>query len=423
MGDKYYTKRTFLNEVNMLQSRRKSISVDVWGVIVWGDNTVVIQSMTNTPTKDTQATTDQIIELADAGSQIVRITINDDASAEAVPEIFALMKKRGCSVPIVGDFHYNGHILLEKYPQMAKLIAKYRINPGNVGKGERQDENFFKIIDCAIKYNKPVRIGVNGGSLDEELLSKNMDENSKLTEPLSAEEVYVNTMVESGVISAQKAVERWLPKEKIIISVKLSHLQSMVDAYQKISGLCEYPLHLGLTEAGGNMKGIVSSSAALAILLQQGIGDTIRVSLTPEIWSPRSKEVEVCKNLLQSLWLKSFSPQVVSCPGCGRTSSDKFQFLAKYIEDQIKKHLPKWKQKYTGFEDIHIAVMGCIVNGIGEARNADIGIFIPGDFENPTLQIYVKWERYMEIKSKTIGEVGKIFFKEIETYLDTNFQK
>lgn len=407
----------------MISKRRTSIAVDIWWVMMGSDYPVVIQSMTNTPTRDVEATAQQIIELYNSGSELVRITINDPASAEAVPAIFDILKKEKCNVPVVWDFHYNGHILLTKYPEMAKLIAKYRINPGNVWKWDKKDNQFFQIIDCAIKYDKPVRIWVNGGSLDEELLSKNMDENSKLETPLSAEEVYVDTMVESWILSANKALERWLAKEKIIISVKLSDLQSMVHAYEKISRLCDFPLHLWLTEAWWSLKGIVSSSAALSILLQQWIGDTIRVSLTPEIWEARTKEVKVCKNLLQSLGLRSFSPQVISCPGCGRTSSDKFQFLAKYIETEIDKHLLWWKDKYEKFENIHIAVMWCVVNGIWEAKNADIGIFIPGDFENPTLQIYVKWKKYMDINGKDIIEVWRIFFTEIEKYLDDNFRK
>lgn len=402
--------------------RRQTVSVAVWNIMFWSDHKVVIQSMTNTPTRDVKATGEQIIELHNAGSEIVRITINDPASAEAVPAIIEYIHERWCYAPIVWDFHYNGHVLLEKYPDMAMAIDKYRINPWNVWKGDKRDEQFFRIIDCAIKYDKPVRIWVNGGSLDEDLLSKNMDENSKLESPLSADEVYVDTMVESWLISAKKAMERWLEKNKIIISVKLSDLQSMVRAYEKIADKCNLPLHLWLTEAGWNIKWMVSSSAALWILLQQWIGDTIRVSLTPEIWESRTKEVKVCQNLLQSIGIRSFSPQVVSCPGCGRTSSDKFQFLAKYIETKIARYLPEWQKKYTGFEDTHIAVMWCVVNGVWEAKNADIGIFIPWDFENPTLQIYVKGEKYMEVEWDNIIEVGKIFFSEIERYLDNNFK-
>jgi (E)-4-hydroxy-3-methylbut-2-enyl-diphosphate synthase len=377
--------------------------------------------MTNTPTRDVDATVAQIIELAQAGSELVRITINDDIAAQAVPAICEQLAQKKCAVPLVWDFHYNGHILLKKYPEMAKLIAKYRINPWNVWKWDTKDDQFRAIIQCAIDYNKPVRIGVNGGSLDQELLSKNMEENAKLVSPLSAEAVYIETMVESGIISAQKALEWGLPKDKIIISVKMSDLQSMIQAYQKIAQRCDFALHLGLTEAGWNMKGIVSSSAALSILLQQGIGDTIRVSLTPEIGTPRSQEVEVCKNILQSMGFRFFRPQVVSCPGCGRTSSNKFQFLAKYVETQISEKLPLWKQKYTNFENVHIAVMGCIVNGIGEAKNADIGIFIPWDYEKPQLQIYVGGVLYKTLSWEDMIAIGREFLEDIEEYFTQKY--
>lgn len=401
--------------------RKNTIVVKVWGVSIGWDNPIVIQSMTNTPTRDIIATVEQIEELYNAWSELVRITINDDSAAQAVPEIIEKLKEKNITVPIVWDFHYNWHILLRKYPQMAKLIAKYRINPGNVGKGDTDDEPFRQIIQCAIENNKPVRIGVNGGSLDQELLSKNMEINSVSPSPLSAEEVYVDTMVESWIISAQKAVEWGLSKDKIIISVKMSDLQSMIQAYQKIAAKSDYPLHLWLTEAGWSLKGIVSSSAALSILLQQWIGDTIRVSLTPEIGTPRSQEVEVCKNILQSMGFRHFRPQVVSCPWCGRTSSNKFQFLAKYVENQITEKLPEWKGKYMQFENIHIAVMWCIVNGIGEAKNADIGIFIPGDFEKPQLQIYIQGKQYMTLTGDDMLEVWRIFLEEIEKYLSQNF--
>lgn len=401
--------------------RRKSIPVDIGGVTIGGSAPIVIQSMTNTPTRDVEATVEQIIELTQAWSELVRITINDDKAAQGVPEIIQRLHDKKIFVPIIWDFHYNGHILLKKYPEMAKAISKYRINPGNVGKWDTKDEQFHQIIQCAIEHNKPVRIGVNWGSLDQELLSKNMEYNSNLEVPLSSEEVYIDTMVESWIISAQKAVEWWLPKEKIIISVKMSDLQSMIAAYQKIAVKCDFALHLWLTEAGGNMKGMVSSAAALSILLQQGIGDTIRVSLTPEIGKLRSEEVEVCKNILQSMGFRFFRPQIVSCPGCGRTSSNKFQFLAKYVENQISEYLPLWKQKYIGFENIHIAVMWCIVNGIGEAKNADIGIFIPWDYEKPQLQIYVKGKQYMTLTGENMIEVGRIFLEEIERYLEKEF--
>lgn len=394
----------------------------VGNIAIGSEHPIVIQSMTNTPTRDIESTVAQIIELADAGSELVRITINDDAAALAVPEITKLLRERGYHTPIVGDFHYNGHILLEKYPEMARSIAKYRVNPGNVGKGNRHDENYKKFIECAIKYDLPVRIGVNGGSLDEELLDANMEANAKLEIPKSGQDVYIDTMVESGIISARKAVEWWLAPEKIIISVKMSDLQSMIAAYERIAPQCEYPLHLGLTEAGAGTKGIVSSAAALSILLEQGIGDTIRVSLTPEPGAPRSLEVDICRDILQSMGFRAFEPVIVSCPGCGRTSSDKFQILAKYVKERIREKMPIWKQKYRGFESTHIAVMGCIVNGIGEAKHADIGIFIPGDAEAPQLQIYVKWEHYKSLEWRDILSVGREFLEVIEGYLEKEYK-
>ncbi len=385
------------------------------------DHPIVIQSMTNTPTRDIEATLAQIIELAEAGSEIVRITINDDTAALATPEIIAQLRVKWYNTPIVGDFHYNGHILLEKYPAMAESIAKYRVNPGNVGKWDRQDENYRKIIECAIKYNKPVRIGVNGGSLDQELLDANIETNAKLENPRSANDVYVATMVESGVLSAKKAVEWWLSPDMIIISVKMSDLQSMITAYESIASQCEYPLHLGLTEAGTGTKWIVSSAAALSILLEKWIGDTIRVSLTPEPGAPRALEVQICREILQSMGFRAFVPQVVSCPGCGRTSSDKFQILAKYVNERIRDKMSEWSKKYKWFENLHIAVMGCIVNGIGEARHADIGIFIPGDAEAPQLQIYLRWAHYRSLEWRDIIAVGREFMQVIEGMLEEEY--
>lgn len=389
----------------------------VWDVPFGSDHPIVVQSMTNTPTRDIEATVAQIIELIDAGSEVVRITIDTEAAAAATPEIIRRLKKEWYQTPIVGDFHYNGHILLEKYPDMARAIAKYRVNPGNVGKGGRHDDNYHKIIVAAIKYDKPIRIGVNGGSLDQELLDLNMETNAALVHPKSAQDVYIDTMVESGILSAEKAVEWGLAPEKIIISVKMSTLQHMIAAYERIASKCVYPLHLGLTEAGAGTKGVSSSAAALSILLQAGIGDTIRVSLTPEPGAPRSLEVQVCRDILQSMGFRAFEPQIVSCPGCGRTSSDKFQILAKYVKERIREKMPEWSRKYRGFESTHIAVMGCIVNGIGEAKHADIGIFIPGDAEAPQLQIYVRWEHYRSLEGKDILAVGREFMEVIEGYL------
>lgn len=405
----------------MLLSRRHTHTVMVGHVPCGSDHPIVVQSMTNTPTRDIDATVAQIIELARAGSEIVRITIDTDVAAMAVPEIIARLRWEWYNTPIVGDFHFNGHILLDKYPDMAQAIAKYRVNPGNVGKWERHDDNFQKFVECAIRYDKPIRIGVNWGSLDQELLDANMEVNAELTEPRSAQDVYIDTMVESGILSARQAVAWWLRPDQIIISVKMSDLQPMISAYERIAPQCEYPLHLGLTEAGTGTKGIVSSAAALSILLEQGIGDTIRVSLTPEPGAPRSLEVQVCRDILQSMWFRAFAPQVVSCPGCGRTSSDKFQILAKYVNERIRDKMPEWTEKYHGFEHLHIAVMGCIVNGIGEARNADIGIFIPGDAEAPQLQIYVAGEHYRSLEWRDIMAVGREFMSVIEGYLDERF--
>jgi (E)-4-hydroxy-3-methylbut-2-enyl-diphosphate synthase len=421
------------------------------------DHPIVVQSMTNTPTRDIEATLAQIIELADAGSEVVRITIDTEAAALATPEIVKRLRERGYNTPIVGDFHFNWHILLDKYPEMARSIAKYRVNPGNVGKWDRHDDNFHKFVECAIRYNKPIRIGVNGGSLDQELLITNMEANAKLQNPRSADIVYVETMVESGILSAAQAIAWWLRPDQIIISVKMSWLQSMITAYESIAVQCPYPLHLGLTEAGIGTKGIVSSAAALSILLEQGIGDTIRVSLTPEPGAPRSLEVQVCRDILQSMGFRVFAPQVVSCPGCGRTSSDKFQILAKYVNERIRDKMPEWEKKYGSrtpfvkgdkgdlvseqnpqssttlqtaplqrsstkdFRSLHIAVMGCIVNGIGEARNADIGIFIPGDAEAPQLQIYVAGEHYRSLEWRDIMAVGREFMSVIEEYIDKRF--
>ncbi len=405
----------------MLSPRRHTHTVMVGHVPCGSDHPIVVQSMTNTPTRDIEATVAQIIELADAGSEIVRITIDTEAAALATPEIIRRLWEKGYNTPIVGDFHYNGHILLDKYPEMAQAIAKYRVNPGNVGKWDRHDDNFHKFVECAIRYNKPIRIGVNGGSLDQELLDANMDANAKTQNPQSADAVYVDTMVESGVLSARQAVAWGLRPDQIIISVKMSWLQSMITAYESIAVQCPYPLHLGLTEAGTGTKGIVSSAAALSILLEQGIGDTIRVSLTPEPGASRSLEVQVCRDILQSMGFRAFAPQVVSCPGCGRTSSDKFQILAKYVNERIRDKMPEWTKKYHGFEHLHIAVMGCIVNGIGEARNADIGIFIPGDAEAPQLQIYVAGEHYRSLEWRDIMAVGREFMSVIEEYLDKRF--
>ncbi len=407
----------------MLLKRHKTYTVMVDHIPFGSDHPVVIQSMTSTPTYDIEATLAQIIELVDAGSEVVRITINDDRAAAVTPEIIERLRDKGYLTPIVGDFHYNGHILLEKYPDMARAIAKYRINPWNVGKWDHHDDNFRSIIECAIKYQKPVRIGVNWGSLDSELLDINMESNAKLAHPKSANDVYIDTMVESGILSAKKAIEWGLKEDQIIISVKMSDLQSVITAYERISTQCDYPLHLGLTEAGMGTKGIVSSSAALSILLEQGIGDTIRVSLTPEPGAPRSLEVQICRDILQSMGFRAFQPQVISCPGCGRTSSTRFQILAKYINERVQAKMPKWSKKYKGFEHTHIAVMGCVVNGIGEAKHADVGIFIPGDSEAPHLQIYIKGKHFRSLEGQDMMAIGREFMEVIEGYFEEEYRK
>lgn len=384
--------------------RKQTIQVNVGWVLIGWDAPVVIQSMTNTPTRDVFATTMQIKELAMAGSEIVRITVNDNAAAEAVPKIVKNLRDVWVMVPIVWDFHYNGHTLLNKYPELAENLDKYRINPGNVGKWEKRDDNFKQIIKCAIKYNTPVRIGINGWSLDDDLLSANMDINSKLENPKDAGAVFIDSMVESALLSVEKAQEYGLAENMMTISVKMSDIQDMVSCYIQLSYKTSIPLHLGLTEAGGSAKGIVSSSIALGLLLQQGIGDTIRVSITPEPGAKRSLEVEVCKNILQTMWIRSFQPLITSCPGCGRTSSGSFQILSKQIGDEIALRYNEWKERYPKFATTNIAVMGCIVNGPGEARNADIGIFLPGDGENPTIPVYVRGQMYKNLKWDRVFE-------------------
>jgi (E)-4-hydroxy-3-methylbut-2-enyl-diphosphate synthase len=384
--------------------RRETIPVMVWDVQIGWDAPIVIQSMTNTPTRDVFATTVQIKELAMAGSEIVRITVNDDRAAEAVPKIVKNLRNVWVMVPIVGDFHYNGHTLLNKFPELAANLDKYRINPGNVGKWEKRDDNFKQIIECAIRYNTPVRIGINGGSLDDDLLSANMEVNATLKNPKEASEVFVDSMVESALLSVEKALEYGLAENMMTISVKMSDIQDMISCYTQLSEKTNLPLHLGLTEAGWAAKGIVSSSIALWLLLQQWIGDTIRVSITPEPGARRALEVEVCKNILQTMGIRSFQPLITSCPGCGRTSSDSFQILSKQIGDEIALRYNEWKEKYKAFATTNIAVMGCIVNGPGEARNADIGIFLPGDGENPTIPVYVRGKTYKNLKWDKVFE-------------------
>ncbi|MEX0661149.1 MAG: flavodoxin-dependent (E)-4-hydroxy-3-methylbut-2-enyl-diphosphate synthase [Balneolaceae bacterium] len=398
-------------------SRRESIVVNVGGVPVGGGNPIVVQSMTNTDTADIDDTVEQIDHLHQAGSEMVRITVNNDASAKAVPFIKEKLLNRGVTVPIIGDFHYNGHKLLTKYPEMAKSLAKFRINPGNTGTKTR-DENFCTIVEQAIKYDKPVRIGVNWGSLDQQLLAQYMDENNERAQPKSSKEVMLDTMVESARRSTALAEEVGLPSNKIIVSCKMSGVQDLINVYQRIAEDLKYPLHLGLTEAGMGMKGTVASSVALAVLLQRGIGDTIRVSLTPMPGADRAEEVRICQQILQSLGIRSFIPQVTSCPGCGRTKSTYFQELADDIQNYIVETMPVWREIYPGVEEMDVAVMGCIVNGPGESRHANIGISLPGTFEDPKAPVYVDGEHFTTLKGEGIG---KEFRKILDDYVMKNY--
>lgn len=399
-------------------NRKKTVSVKVGHITVGGDAPVVVQSMTNTDTEDVVRTVKQVAELAKAGSELVRITVNTLEAAQAVPEIRTRLDKMGCDVPLIGDFHFNGHKLLTAVPECAQALAKYRINPGNVGKGKRGDEQFAQMIDFAVKYDKAVRIGVNWGSLDQKLLAKMLDENNQLATPKELSEVQHNALIESALGSAQKAEELGLAEDKIIISCKLSSVQELVRAYEELSEKCNYPLHLGLTEAGMGSKGIVASTTALSILLQQGIGDTIRISLTPEPGAPREKEVIVAQQILQSLGLRSFTPQVVACPGCGRTTSDYFQHLAQDIQSYLLEEMPIWRDKYPGVEDMSVAVMGCVVNGPGESKQANIGISLPGSGEKPVAPVYEDGEKTVTLKG---DHIAKEFQQIVEEYVVSHY--
>jgi (E)-4-hydroxy-3-methylbut-2-enyl-diphosphate synthase len=369
--------------------RRKSACVDVGGVKVGGHHPIVVQSMTNTDTADVVSTANQVMDLARAGSEIVRVTVNTEEAARAVPRLAETLDKFGFRTPLVGDFHYNGHILLKKYPDCAKALAKYRINPGNVNIGRKTDDNFRTMIECAMEYGKPVRIGVNWGSLDSALLTRMMDENARQPEPLDAAEVTRRAIVASALESARMAESYGLPHDRIILSAKVSGVQDLIDVYRMLAEQCDYPLHLGLTEAGMGAKGIVATTAALAVLLQEGIGDTIRASLTPAPNGDRTEEVLVCQQILQSLGIRSFAPQVTACPGCGRTTSTFFQEMAEQIQTYLREQMPVWKQRYAGVEEMKVAVMGCVVNGPGESKHANIGISLPGTFEEPKAPVFV----------------------------------
>jgi (E)-4-hydroxy-3-methylbut-2-enyl-diphosphate synthase len=382
-------------------TRRHTTTVQIDGVNVGAVHPVVVQSMTNTDTADADATAIQVAQLAHAGSELVRITVNNDAAAEAVPLIREKLDRLGVGVPLIGDFHYNGHLLLTKYPAAAAALAKYRINPGNVG-AKRRDANFVQIIEVAIANAKPVRIGVNWGSLDQQLLTSMMDANAQLPEPRDSREVMIEAMVESALRSARLAEEAGLGHDRIILSAKVSGVQDLVDVYSRLAERCDYPLHLGLTEAGMATKGIVASTAGLAILLQRGIGDTIRVSLTPSPGGDRTEEVQVAQQVLQSLGLRSFAPQVSACPGCGRTTSTFFQEMARDIGDYLREQMPIWRETHPGVEEMRVAVMGCVVNGPGESKHADIGISLPGTFEEPVAPVFVDGELRTTLRGDNI---------------------
>ena len=398
--------------------RRKSVTAKIGNVRVGGDVPVVVQSMTNTDTADVQSTVQQVAQLARAGSELVRVTVNNDAAAQAVPAIVEELAKQNIHVPIIGDFHYNGHLLLTKYPDCAQALAKYRINPGNVSVGRKNDDNFRAMVEVAVKNDKPVRIGVNWGSLDQQLLTRMMDENSRSATPKDAREVTMDAMVESALRSAELAEEFGLPHNYIILSAKVSGVQDLIDVYRSLASRCDYPLHLGLTEAGMGAKGIVGSAAGLAVLLQEGIGDTIRVSLTPAPNGSRAEEVFVGQQILQSLGIRSFTPQVTACPGCGRTTSTFFQEMAEQIQSYLRTSMPVWKDKYPGIEELKVAVMGCVVNGPGESKHANIGISLPGTFEEPKAPVFVDGRLMTTLKG---DHIVAEFFDILNEYVETRY--
>ena len=400
--------------------RHPTVAVKIGAVTVGGNAPVVVQSMTNTDTADAVKTAIQCAELARAGSELVRITVNSLEAAQAVPEIRTRLDNMGCSVPLIGDFHFNGHKLLTAVPECAEALAKYRINPGNVGRGKKRDEQFAQMIEFACRYDKPVRIGVNWGSLDQELLARKLDENNQLAQPLELYDVMHEALLESALSSAAKAEEYGLAHDHIILSCKLSEVQGLIRAYTDLAKRCDYPLHLGLTEAGMGSKGIVYSTAALSVLLQQGIGDTIRISLTPEPHAKREKEVIVAQEILQALGLRSFTPQVIACPGCGRTSSDYFQRLAEQIQNWLRAQMPVWRDQYTGVESMSVAVMGCVVNGPGESKHANIGISLPGSGETPVAPVYEDGQKTVTLKGEQIAEEFQAL---VEAYVQRTYAK
>jgi (E)-4-hydroxy-3-methylbut-2-enyl-diphosphate synthase len=401
-----------------MAKRRQTHVVNVGGVLVGGGNPVVVQSMTDTDTADIPKTVAQVKLLADAGSELVRVTVNNDAAAKAVPEIKKRLEDLGCNVPIIGDFHFIGHRLLHDNPECAKTLAKFRINPGNVGRGSRRDENFSTFIEIARDVGKPVRIGVNAGSLDPEVVVAKMDQNSRRAEPLSGDEVEREALIESAVSSAEAAMQLGLPADQIIVSCKVSRLPQMVEAYRKLADIMEFPLHLGLTEAGMGTKGIVATTAALSTLLYDGIGDTVRSSLTPEVGGDRAREVRLCQEILQALGLRSYRPAVTACPGCGRTTSTKFRELAQDIQKYLDDKMGEWRSRYPGSEELKVAVMGCVVNGPGESRAANIGISLPGSGETPRAPVFVDGERKTFLQGDGIAEE---FIAMVDRYVDARW--
>jgi (E)-4-hydroxy-3-methylbut-2-enyl-diphosphate synthase len=401
-----------------ISARRRSIPVNIGGIVVGGDAPIVVQSMTNTDTADVDATVAQVAALARAGSELVRVTVDREEAAAAVPHIRDKLAARSVDVPLIGDFHYNGHTLLAEYPACAEALAKYRINPGNVGFKDKRDRQFSAIIDIAIRNGKPVRIGVNWGSLDQDLLTRLMDENAKLPEPKDARAVMHEAITQSALLSAERAIELGLGPDKIVLSAKVSAVQDLIQVYAILAGRSDLALHLGLTEAGMGSKGIVASSAALAVLLQQGIGDTIRISLTPEPKGDRTLEVKVAQELLQSMGFRSFVPLVAACPGCGRTTSTTFQELARDIQDFIRDSMPEWKRRYPGVETLTVAVMGCIVNGPGESKHADIGISLPGTGEAPAAPVFIDGKKAMTLRGP--GAAGE-FKQMVLDYIEQRF--
>jgi (E)-4-hydroxy-3-methylbut-2-enyl-diphosphate synthase len=385
----------------VFKSRRQTVTASVGNVPVGSAVPIVVQSMTNTDTADPASTAAQVAALAAAGSQLVRVTVNNDEAAQAVPEMIARARDLGCDVPIIGDFHYNGHLLLTKYPETARALAKYRINPGNVG-AKRRDDNFRTIVQVAVDNGKPVRIGVNWGSLDQDLLTSMMDANAAAAKPRDAKDVYMEAMLESALRSAELAEQTGLPHDRIIISAKISQVQDLLQCYRMLAARCDYPLHLGLTEAGLGTKGVVATTAALALVLAEGIGDTIRVSLTPRPGGDRTEEVHVAQQVLQSLGLRSFTPQVTACPGCGRTTSTFFQKMAEDIQNYLREQMPIWRDVHPGVEEMKVAVMGCVVNGPGESKHANIGISLPGTFEEPKAPVYVDGALRVTLKGDAI---------------------